>query len=62
MQNTNYSRYARVWVVQVFILARDLQFQLADGIVPTALFEDTFNALMDLDKINSFRTYNNFDM
>jgi hypothetical protein len=50
-----------VRVVQEFILARDLQFQLADGIVPTALLEDTFNALTDLDKINSFRTYNNFD-
>jgi hypothetical protein len=50
-----------VWVVQEFILARDLQFQLADGTVPTAFFEDTFNALRDLDKINSFRTYNDFD-
>jgi hypothetical protein len=35
-------------VVQEFILARDLQFQLADGIVPPALFENTFGALEDL--------------
>jgi hypothetical protein len=44
----NCKRYTRVWVVQEFILAQDLQFQLADGILPPALLENAFDALSSI--------------
>jgi hypothetical protein len=53
----NNSRFARVWVVQECILARDLQFQLADGILPTKLLEIAFDTVRSLDMVGPRGSY-----
>jgi hypothetical protein len=46
-----------VWVVQECILARDLQFQLADGILPTKLLEIAFDTVRSLDMVGPRGSY-----
>jgi hypothetical protein len=40
-------RYSRVWVVQEFVLAQDLQFVTSTDIIPTQLLHDAIDCLLD---------------